>query len=59
MATLRVRDNGRGLPPDFKVSQVRSLAVRLVTNLAAQLGGELNVESDDGVCWSLRFPLAS
>jgi PAS domain S-box-containing protein len=59
MATLRVRDNGRGLPPDFKVSQTRSLGVRLVTNLTAQLGGELNVESDAGVCWSVRFPLAS
>jgi PAS domain S-box-containing protein len=59
MATLRVRDNGRGLPADFKVSQTRSLGVRLVTNLAAQLGGELSVESAGGVCWSVRFPLAN
>lgn len=57
MATLRVRDNGRGLPANFKASQTRSLGVRLVTNLTAQLGGELNVESNPGVCWSIRFPL--
>jgi PAS domain S-box-containing protein len=52
---LLVRDNGPGLPDDFDVRGARSLGMRLVHSLTAQLGGELDVRRDGGAVFRLTF----
>ena len=59
---LRVSDNGVGLPADFDIQTTRTLGLRLVSRLAVQLGGELEVESmpdnaGDGAAFQIDFPI--
>ena len=42
---LRVSDDGVGLPPDFDLRRTTSLGLKLVTDLAHQLGGKLKISS--------------
>lgn len=57
-AVLCVRDNGVGLPPGFDVNQAETLGLQLVTNLARQLHGGLDVETGpEGTAFTIRFPL--
>jgi PAS domain S-box-containing protein len=52
-----VADDGPGLPPDFRLEEGETLGMRLVLNLARQLGGEVTVANDDtGAVFTLRFP---
>lgn len=53
---LRVRDNGIGVPEGFKVETARSMGMRLVADLAKQLGGNLNLESNNGTSVTITFP---
>jgi PAS domain S-box-containing protein len=53
--TLTIRDNGIGLPPDWKLKTVNSLGLKLVEILAQQLEGTLQVNSHLGTEFSLRF----
>ena len=39
--SVSIRDEGAGLPPGFDVAKSRGLGMRIVTNLAAQLGATL------------------
>jgi two-component sensor histidine kinase len=41
--TLRVCDNGIGLPPDFERRKADSLGMQLVTDLVMQLRGSLTI----------------
>jgi PAS domain S-box-containing protein len=41
--TLRVRDNGVGLPEDFNMKQSYSLGMQIILSLVAQLDGEITV----------------
>ena len=50
---LRVSDNGIGLPPDWR--QAPSLGLQLVQMLTVQVHGMLNVQSDGGTSFVLRF----
>jgi len=54
---LRVRDNGRGLPPDWQ--RPGHFGVRGMRERAAALGGslELQVPADGGVAVQARLPL--
>jgi PAS domain S-box-containing protein len=45
---LRVRDNGKGLPPGTDWRQSRSLGLRLVQMLTGQLGGTVDVVTRPG-----------
>ncbi len=45
---LEVEDDGPGLPPDFRLEEVPTLGLQLVTNLARQLRGSLDVASGPG-----------
>ena len=57
-AVLTVLDDGVGLPPDFDVNKADTLGLQLITNLARQLHGSMDVKSGpDGAVFTLRFPL--
>jgi len=54
---LTVADNGVGLPPDLDISRTTSLGLKLVTRLVQdQLKGTMNVRSDHGTAFFMRFP---
>lgn len=54
---LRVRDTGVGLPPDFDARRAQSLGLQLVSDLARQLGGTLDVTSSPGATFAITFPI--
>ena len=54
--TLRVADNGVGLPAGLDLRHTDSLGLQLVSNLADQLGGALEVERTGGTAFRLTFP---
>lgn len=58
---LEVADSGIGLPHDFEFADPReSLGMKVITSLAAQLGGELTATSaEPGAVFVLSFPLES
>ncbi len=57
-ARLVVSDNGPGLPHGFDIEASRSLGMRLVSALAAQLDGTLTMASDgNGTRFELVVPL--
>ena len=53
--TLRVADNGIGLPPGFDWKQSQSLGLRIVEILRIQLKGTLDCASGIGADFTLRF----
>jgi two-component sensor histidine kinase len=56
---LEISDDGVGLPPGFDRDASKGLGMKLVTLLARDLGGALEVSSTDaGTSWRLRFPVA-
>jgi two-component sensor histidine kinase len=52
---LQVRDNGVGLPADFRQSVEKSLGFTLITGLANQLHGSWTIEDDNGVVVTIQF----
>lgn len=54
--TLRVRDNGVGLPSDFDITNTRSLGMTLIQGLVEQLEGSLSIESTLGCDFRIVFP---
>ena len=57
LVELTVRDNGVGLPADFKIEDAKTWGVRLVSDLARQLNGTLEFQSKNGTLVSLTFPM--
>jgi two-component sensor histidine kinase len=57
--TLRVADNGVGLPGGFDWKQSRSLGLRIVDILARQLDGALQWEPGPGAAFALTFRKAA
>ena len=53
--TLIVSDNGIGLPKDFDVKNPEKLGLKLVNSLTEQLDGILEVQSNDGAEFKIRF----
>lgn len=53
--SLIVWDNGIGVPENFDISKAKSLGLRLVTMLSAQLNGELHVSGQRGTRVEIRF----
>lgn len=53
---LIVADNGRGLPADFDLGNIKSLGLQLVPLLVDQLGGRFSLGAGPGSRFSLRFP---
>lgn len=55
---VEVRDDGVGLPEGFSPTNTDSLGVSIVTNLVqSQLGGSIEMFSDNGTVTNLRIPL--
>jgi two-component sensor histidine kinase len=55
VCVLRIADNGVGICKDFDLSQTDSLGMYLVTSLANQLNAELEIESNNGTVFTLKF----
>lgn len=58
---LRVLDDGRGLPPDFRADESPGLGMRIVQGLVTQLGGTIdwrpaNGQGGRGTLAVVRFP---
>ena len=53
--SLIVWDNGIGVPEGFDISKAKSLGLRLVTMLSAQLNGQLHVSGQRGTRVEIRF----
>ncbi len=53
--TLIVSDNGTGLPKDFDVRNPEKLGLKLVNSLTDQLDGRLEVHSNGGTTFKIRF----
>ena len=53
--TMEVRDNGVGLPENFKYEESESLGIYLVYALVEQLDADIQVESDSGTSFLLTF----
>ncbi|MFA6506929.1 MAG: PocR ligand-binding domain-containing protein [Treponemataceae bacterium] len=56
-ATLRVADDGRGLPKGFDPERTESLGLRISSMLAVQLGGNLSFEKNKGTTAAVTFRL--
>ena len=54
---LSVRDTGVGLPADFETRRGQSLGLQLVSDLARQLGGKLEVSPGPGAGFTVIFPV--
>ncbi len=52
---LFVRDNGSGLPIDFKLENSKSMGLKLVKLLSDQIDGELSFQNEDGAQFILVF----
>jgi two-component sensor histidine kinase len=55
---LTITDDGVGLPPDFDLDQSHSLGLIIIKGLSTQIGGDLRIESANGVRISLQFEAA-
>jgi len=53
---LRYWDNGMGLPDGFDLRQAKSLGMQLVSDLTAQLAGQLEHFNREGAHFHLTFP---
>jgi PAS domain S-box-containing protein len=52
---IRVKDNGIGLPQDFAYEESNSLGIQLVYSLVEQLDGQLEINTDLGTEFIIRF----
>ncbi|MGM0577894.1 MAG: histidine kinase dimerization/phosphoacceptor domain -containing protein [Myxococcota bacterium] len=52
---LRVADDGVGLPGDLDVHAIGSLGLKIVTSLARQLGGSLDIDRGEGTEFRITF----
>ena len=54
--TLKLHDNGIGLPPDFNLQSAESLGMQLIQALTNQLDGELVFSKENGTTFEIKFP---
>jgi len=57
VATLRIQDNGVGLPDGFDMSRSKGFGLMLVGMLAEQLDGKFTMENDSGTKNTLVFDI--
>ncbi|MFB3880414.1 MAG: sensor histidine kinase [Armatimonadota bacterium] len=57
-ASLDVRDDGPGLPPDLDLRKAGNLGLGLVTRLVERdLGGSISARNDGGAVFNITFPV--
>jgi PAS domain S-box-containing protein len=54
--TLKIADNGVGLPPDFDIETVPSLGLKIVVTLVDQINGTLHLDKEEGTTYTITFP---
>jgi len=54
--TLRVADDGVGLPAGFDLTKTKTLGLQIISILTKQLYGTLEVDSSNGTAFTIRFP---
>jgi two-component sensor histidine kinase len=52
---LVVQDNGLGLPKEMNFKDVNSLGLQLVNTLVEQLNGEIELDNNNGVKFTIKF----
>ena len=52
-ATVKVSDDGIGLPDGFELTELHSMGLAIATSLARQLGGDLRIESREHSCFAV------
>lgn len=50
-----IKDNGKGLPPDFDIERASSFGLKLVKLLVKQLKGKLAIDQSGGLSYSIAF----
>jgi PAS domain S-box-containing protein len=58
LITLNIEDNGVGLPKDFDLLKTDTLGLQLVSTLAEQLDGEINIVNHNGTKYLITFEKA-
>ena len=53
--TLKIVDDGVGLPAGFDLNQCSSLGLQLVTILSEQIGGQMTLRRDNGTHFEISF----
>ncbi|MDO6429584.1 histidine kinase dimerization/phosphoacceptor domain -containing protein [Flavitalea sp. BT771] len=56
---LSISDNGIGLPTGPGAGKKYSFGMNLIRGLTGQLGGTINIVSDNGLCVQIAFPLST
>ncbi|TWR26312.1 hypothetical protein FPZ43_14190 [Mucilaginibacter pallidiroseus] len=56
--TIRISDNGAGLPSNFTLEKVNSLGMTLIKGLAGQLDGTFEIIDNNGVNITIEFPMS-
>jgi two-component system, chemotaxis family, CheB/CheR fusion protein len=56
LLTLSIANNGRELPPEFDLSDVRSMGLSLVISAVGQIKGQLVVEAGAMTVFEISFP---
>ncbi|MGB7292053.1 MAG: ATP-binding protein [Thermodesulfobacteriota bacterium] len=54
--TLRIKDNGIGLPEKFDIKKSETLGFQLIAALIQQLGGLISVATQAGTEFTIVFP---
>lgn len=55
LLNLMITDDGIGLPKDFDIETAESLGLQLVTTLATQISGELEIDTEAGTSIGVKF----
>jgi PAS domain S-box-containing protein len=53
--TIKISDDGVGMPENYEVTKPESLGLQLVNTLAVQLDAQLTLERNNGTCYKLVF----
>ena len=57
MCKFHYKDNGVGLPEGYDINTSRSLGWTIIKSLSSQLDGEYELFNDDGLNFTLTFPV--
>lgn len=55
--TLKVGDNGIGLPPLMDMTSTQTLGLQLVNILVRQINGKVDIGVDGGTTFTITFPI--